>query len=443
MSDGQKFKTGKLLLGLTLVIMVLMRLVWMDLRSYTITMDPKAMLAMSEERADGPCLLKGKSLQFPQQLIPVKHLPDWSDSFLFNFYVSLSCDNGYLNTNSYVRMNQGLLIISIIMCVLLTRFFARNWLLCLTTAALLMSRGRLITTNGDVSGQSLLMVVLTLWFCLMCHWIRSGSAITRVITICFPMFLATIDFSLGLLCLSVLFAYGSFYLLRKSLTYPLFKKLRWDLSISRKSHEDEPPNVEDTYGAFTQSIRNMLGWTTPFNWGYRPIKLRYRTGALFRSLDVPFILWLQHKKLWSPLLMGLAIVAVLQLGVLTSLSLFEFDLLHTQINMPLKSWFEAFTMPIDLDIAVSLVILGACLLLNPVWGLTSFWEAIWLLLWSIAFAGAGAFLWDNFSQFGMHAKVANWKAGEVLLWFEPVILTFAIIAVYHLSRCIDQKYRTK
>ena len=136
MSDGQKFKTGKLLLGLTLVIMVLMRLVWMDLRSYTITMDPKAMLAMSEERADGPCLLKGKSLQFPQQLIPVKHLPDWSDSFLFNFYVSLSCDNGYLNTNSYVRMNQGLLIISIIMCVLLTRFFARNWLLCLTTAAL-------------------------------------------------------------------------------------------------------------------------------------------------------------------------------------------------------------------------------------------------------------------------------------------------------------------
>ena len=165
--------TGKVILGLILVLMVLMRLVWMDLRDYSITIDPHVVSLLSTEPGSEKCSLDDSGVSFPQQPIALKHLPDWAESRLYGFYLSLSCDGGQLNVPSYIRMNQGLLILCVVLCVIITRCFARDWLLCLSTAAILLSRGRLMTANGDISGQNLVMSLMTFWFCALCHWLRS------------------------------------------------------------------------------------------------------------------------------------------------------------------------------------------------------------------------------------------------------------------------------
>lgn len=441
MFSKRHVKHGKIFIGLILVTMVLMRLIWMDLREYSISLDPKAAFLLSGASEILDCSIEDDSILFPQQKIPLKHLPDWADSILYQYFLGLSCDGGVLNTASYVRMNQGLLIICVILCVIITRFFARDWILSLSTAAILLSRGRLITANGDISGQSLVMTLLTLWFCVLCHWLRSGSTLTMLLSICLPMVITTVDFSMGLLCLVLLMASFSLYLLRKALAYPLFGRLRKDLAKSRKDAAAWSPPVTKSYGNFWDKVRTVLGWGETIHWAYRPLIQRYQTGALFRSLNVPFLLWIQHKKLWRRLLVALFLVSATQLAFLTYYSVFQIDISIVGSHANFKEWLQTLLIPVDLDIAASLSILTLCLFFGPVWGVMSFWEAVWILGWTLVLAVSGAFLWDQASYMGASSLGVALKAGEVLLWFEPILITFAIIGVFHLARGADQKAR--
>ena len=122
--------------------------------------------------------------------------PSWEDSFLYRSFVRLSCQDGKLRLGSYMRMNQGLLVLTIVSCVLLSRFFVRNWFINLAVAAVLLSRGRLIAANGYISGQSIIMCLMTLWMCGVFHWLRSGSRTMLIFVGVVPFLLMGIDMSL-------------------------------------------------------------------------------------------------------------------------------------------------------------------------------------------------------------------------------------------------------
>ncbi|SMF13547.1 hypothetical protein [Pseudobacteriovorax antillogorgiicola] len=441
-ATSKTLKQGRVGLGLILMSMLFMRLVWMDLRTYSVTADPKA-VAVLENTASATCTLQDKTVIYPQHIVPRQHLSEWADSHLYRLFLMASCESGLLNVRSYVRMNQGLLVLCVVLCVFISRFFTKSWLLCITTAAVLMSRGRLISANGDISGQAMMTALVTLWVAVACHWLRSGSRWSRNFVLVFPLALTWVDFSLGFIGMAVVLAYGTLYLIRRWMTIPLFQKLRWDLSQSRRLATC-PPQVQPdpNPGSLTSVLRSLLGWREPLEWGYRPLQLRYEAGSLLRSLDVPFVLWLQHKRQWKPLILTFGVGGLVQLAYVVFTLSHHREIWWLQSWFALKPWFDGFFMSVDLDIAASFCILGLCLLFSPVWGLTSFWEATWLLFWTLGLAAIGAYVWDSFTWQIAGVGAHMGKAGEILLWFEPLLITFALVGIYHLMRAVDQKLRS-
>ncbi|MDQ3234125.1 MAG: hypothetical protein M3Q07_20140, partial [Pseudobdellovibrionaceae bacterium] len=131
---------------ITLLSMILLRLVWMDLRSYVITYAPQNRYAFDRSETSGSCR-RSFSLR---QLGPDKptqgswERPGWADARLYQSLVLASCRNGVFHDAGFVRYNQGLLISCLVFCVLLTRVMARSWVVGLIVAVALLSRGRLI-----------------------------------------------------------------------------------------------------------------------------------------------------------------------------------------------------------------------------------------------------------------------------------------------------------
>lgn len=426
--------------------MILMRLVWMDLREYevfvhkhvkkAITTTPVGFQECRFDEVVGSPQASRRSLELAST---------WPQSWLYQWFLHLSCDTGQFSAETYVRMNQGLLILIILTCVFIARLFCGSWLVCLSVAAMLLSRGRLIAANGDISGQMLITAFATLWVLNLGHWLRTGTRRSLLLSwlplaalLSLETSLWPIAFAQGL-CLSLVFV------ARGGLIRPLLARMRQTQMKERwfaQTVYPDPVGGVDSEAKIIQRFKKVFGWVRPVEWRYRPLARKFQTGSFFRPLEVPFLLWVYHGRRWRRLL-GLTwgLGAVVGLGSLGGALTTQVDVVFDSL-MPFI-WWQLLWARLDLDLYVAAGILVVVLLRGPTEGLTGFWEMVSLFVMILLSGTLGAWLWDSwsFAQISDHQfpLTVLWRSSQFVLWFEPVFLTLALVGLYHLLRGLDRR----
>jgi hypothetical protein len=473
--------------------MILMRLVWMQLRSYPTLFEARALYSMD---------LAGSlnhGCQPPASLGPPSDA-DRAVSSARQAAVSAFASPGYtvlqtllcrwdrVGNRDLILMNQGLLAVTVFSATLLSRFITSSWTVALIVAAMLMSRGRLLTDIGTIGLDNPLMLVVTLWLTTIAHFLRTGAAAALAVGLLTAVLTTLFDpVTVGLpLAAAVSLVCG--YLFRRQLKRPLLlrvravnRQLRLLVKESTKWGADEPVSA---FGRFIGSMRGMLGMelieaaATPEAFdreltreaatARRPT---YERGGLFRTLNVPFTLWVYSRRRWLKLAVSWTVGAVAALLVYAAAT----HLLHQA--GPAGSWrpaglalrggwhelreaaalWESAWWPavkenwqqrLDLHLVLSIVIVVASAVQSPGAGLPSFFEMAWLTIMGSVFLVAAATAADFCDVVVLRQMLASGVAGaplaalgprSVLGWIEPVWLTMGAAGVYNLMKVFDSR----
>ncbi len=408
----------------------------MDLRTYSIRIDPRI--------ADVIEHLEAKSVTCDFSKLPLQRrwsynnsdMPSWENSLIYESFFRFSCIDGEFRISSYVRMNQGLLVLTIVCCVLISRFFARSWIINLSVAALLLSRGRLIAANGFISGQGLMTCLMTLWMCGVFHWLRSGSRLLLVFIALLPFLLMAVDLSLTAIGFVLPLGLVLLYLLRPWYLPKIISQLRYQKKRGVHLNTDAT-TAENVWVQLRLWLREHI-YTQPI---VLPVSVYFAKGGLFRSIKVPFLLWLQHHRQWKPLILSLSALQLVQWGIVVWMTKETHFVASSFSWNSFSAWFQQFIRPIDLDLFVAFIFLFLTLLRRPNWGLTGFWEGTWFLLCSIGATAVGTYLWEVSSPYYLaNLQLEVVRAAEILFWFEPILLSFALLSAFHFAKILSQKF---
>lgn len=401
----------KTALILTLATMILMRLVWMDLRSYVVIFSPQNHYALEHSEPCARSLEQSLTLKLGEQLLP---RPGWAHAWSYHSIMQLSCRNGIFSVGSFVRYNQGLLIMTVLILVLLTRVLARSWIIGLIMAVALLSRGRLIAALGQVGGDQLIGFGLAVWGLTLAHWLRSGSRAVLVLHYLCIAWLVPLEpgllFLLGVLpCLLArpvrrwVFGPSAPHTAHSPLAARLGSYWPWRELAGKPSLA---PGTEPTPGAL------LRPWEHGTDIGPLLAHGRYR------------------RKIWAFALWGSVICAAefLLLMLLRSDPLLRrgFDWTPGEFLL----WLESWAAPIDRDLGLGLLCMFVSLAL---------WRRSWVLalrplisvsLAAVLLSSLGSFVGDLLFLPGGASRL--WMGPHLLLWWEPLLLALSLLAFYNI-----------
>jgi hypothetical protein len=382
-------------LMLALLFMILMRLVWMDLRSYTISYAPE------NRRLAVDVCLKGKGAN----KVVTLGRPGWMDSLPYRQMLHMSCRGSTFSESSFVRYNQGLLLFTVVCCMLMTRIVTRSWLIGLFVGMALLSRGRLITLNGEISGDHLIMAGLAAWCLTIAHWLRSGSRLVLGMQFIAVFWLILLEFSFAWLLIAVFL----FLVFASSRSFPN------PFHIEESDYESPWTKIQSFFRLEKPSLLRM--------------KSLVGEGGLFRPIYGSMELYLRdpehRRRVQREWAIGSAAVMVCAF----------ISLLFREAPMELhpsflswsaqKAWLRLWILELDRDLLLSIIMLLFCLRHVSYWlpGLNGL--AILCVL-GFGFTTLGLWTLDHLSPMG------GWLAADQFLWWEPIFLTFGILGSYHL-----------
>lgn len=315
--------------GIVLMTMILMRLIWMDLREYSINIDPRV--------ADS---LESVTRDFCQQNLTEDkvsiELGSWESSHLFRRLLLHSCRSGQFSQGVYTRFNQGLIAFVVFFCALTTRFLTGRWLTSLVVALILTSRGRLMGSVELLSGQPMLMFLFSGWFCLLAHWLRSASFAIMLALMAWSSILVLVDWTAGCAVIGLLC----------SLCYLVV--------ISRFSKIETDKSCDD------------------------------RTfGKLLLSMDSTFLEWVSVKP------RGVVILLVYLSAIVSYLAILWSKQPH--FHYQASEWFHWWALPIDVDICFGLILLALSVFFKKAIMQASYWEFCVTLVLVIVAMSMGAY----------------------------------------------------
>ena len=461
------WRSFKIFFAIVLLVMILMRLVWMELRTYPPRLDGRARVTFSESAGEeGPvCRLSMPQAGRGRALPPFVEATsrDWFASSGLGWFAQLLCEDGRLAPAAFIRTNQWLLILTVAAGVMLTRFLTSSWVLSLVVGASLLSRGRLIAGIGTVGSLPLVTLGTALWFLCLAHHLKTASRASLVTAALLPLGLGFFDPALGALSAALPLAV---WLSRLSLGWtvvPLMRKLRVEQYHDRIYSETGRPVhglPERGPAPVLTRVRSTLGLgdSKP---GYQSLEVRFRRGSLLKTIGVPYLLYIHHKarfRTFSTWVAGLAVVVIVSVLVwfagnkTGSVGLFETAWVDTfKVELPqgwTRYWITAWLVPFDLDMVIAMVLIALCALQSPIYSLVSFWEAVWLLLIALVLATLAAYVWDTLDAVRMLTEAGEVdrfffatlaRAPKVLLWFEPLFLSMGAMAVYNLLKVLDSR----
>lgn len=445
------WSTAKWLVLLTLLSMVFIRLVWMNLRVYSIQVDPRVFTAFQElEEAGVSC--SQEKLPISANLLSkgrsegkLESLTSWQTSILYRFYLSLSCKNGQFSIQTYLRNNQTLLLSTIFFCLLIVRIFCRSWLFLLIVAAILLSRGRLISSIELLSGFNLSMFLISFWALSLFHFLRSGSLFSFAlsnITLTLLVELEPVYFILFSVTPLMMFA-G--YIFRFPVVALAMLRVRLDRSRARRLRGQERYDGIEPFSGRRQLYRGIktliIGQKELVEEPTEKYQASmFRRIRLFKPLRVPFSLWAYHRHRW--LIFGLSqIIYTLLIGLIFFWFYKEnrFEILDYH-NRMIFSWLKFVGNQFDVDIIIGLLVLIFVLAMKPIEGLLSFWEAVWFFLSSYFLLLLACFFIDYWNAtVSVLGALQFWRGPLVVLWMEPVFLTMALLCLYHTVVVIDRR----
>ncbi len=442
MGQGTPGRDLKRFVFIILFVMILMRLVWMQLRSYPVTIHPRAALSIAAVESGSP-LVRSPTYRDSRNMPPL-------ESPLLRITTGALWETGAVAHERFVRMNQWLVAAIALLSVMLTRFISGSWLYAMAVGAALMSRGRLIAAVGEVGTQLWLSAFSMLWLSNVAHFIRSGASIPLVVSFGAMLVLAWADWSMmGLfLVWPLVLALGFSY--RSAILKPAMARLKADQGLRRKIASAS--GAEATEGPWAARWRFITRWLPEVEKDYLAGAANlYQQGTLLRTLAVPFPLWIYNDRRWVRLI-GLSLAGLL----ITVGGLVGWYISHNAFAGTGKlSWLQAagqwsnvWLGAIDLDLALALGLLVSLTLQKPGEGLRGFWECNWVLLAGVVVVSACAFFLDRADFAILQSRqdpswgefLMGWgRAGRVLLWFEPALLTLGFVGVLQVGYLLRRR----
>lgn len=449
----------RMTVAIALLAMILMRIVWMQLRNYHSVQGRKMAVASLLIGASGgqPCSYSLTNTSPERRSLALLSSPGnlWLAHWL--------CENNLPFDRDSLKINQGLLLFTVLMATLMTRFLTSSWTVSLIVAATLMSRGRLLADLGRFSSDWWSLMAITGWFMGMSHYLRTGSRLAAAWAMMLLAVGAAFEPALVAagLALPVLLLMG--FLLRRQLARPVMLRLR---AVNRKLRELYRQSrlipdieVEGLVGRLAHGLRRV-GWDFFGQLPSEPFVPSYGRGNLLRTLAVPFLLWAYHRQRWLRISLGwlCATVTVAALPFLLGWWIYPnwqpltYAAQHALGGYAGSLWeFAERTLlaqaeRIDLHLGLSLLVLLISACQSPARGLNGFLEATWLvlaalLLIGIAVLGFEAIDLGVIDDLGLSdlrflfPHLAEPRA--LLLWFEPVLLSLGICSAYNLIKVFD------
>ncbi len=483
MIAGRRMSRLRVSVPLILLVVILMRLVWLQLRHYPLQYSVRG-LAVSEvvKSLTGRDCLGSRQLVYTaspvlavspdiierERLRPIRSLalkevlaPMGYDALVYGV-----CRWGQQVDLQLVAVNKLLLVASIFLATLMTRFICSSWTVALIVAGMLLSRGRLQSSIGTLSPDYLAMFGFTLWLTALTHFLRTGALLSAFAALVGAVVATLADRSLVslFLCFPVVLTMG--YLFRRQIARPVIRRLR---IVSRRQRiiRGLERNQGSNWTAVvegglisraTRSVRWFLGMEFPPDKspGWR---LNFNGGGLFRTLEIPFLLWAYWRKRWLRwtwvwVFAGLfTAVVFLALAALVvgpeSLRQLENLLIRGAAGQveAIVWWWQGLSF-IDAHYAGSLLVILGCAAVSPAAGLPSFFEWTWLNLVTLVLVATAAFMSDlvDFQLLeGLlgYGDAEPWLLGlgprGVSFWTEPVVLSFGVVGIYNLLKAADSQ----
>ena len=470
---------------LILLSVILMRLVWMQLRHYPLQFSSRA-LAVSEVvrslsgrdcmgsrqlaytavpvLASSPELIERERLR-PLRSMAMKQLITGPG---YGAAVFLSCQRDVQGEHSLIVLNKVLLMMSIFCATLMTRFICSSWTVALIVAGMLLSRGRLQAEIGTISPDYLVMFGVTAWLMCCAHFLRTGATLSSCFAILAAAFAATADVSCLLLFVTVPTILVGGYFFRRQMARPVIKRLR---AISRRRRVlrgiDALGAMQKTADVgvgkspitrMTRSVRWFLGMEFPTllapNW-----RLNFQPGDLFRTLEIPFLLWAYWQRRWARISLswlsaGVAAAILIMCAVwfaaetsgLSTIRQMVINRGHTGYGV--TAWWYHLQSTVDGHFLISLVVIVLCAWQSPAAGLPSFFEWTWLTIVTLICLVGASFGADRLdfqvlqSLFAMgdaEPWLLHLQPRGVTLWLEPAVLGFGVSGAYNLMKVLDSR----
>jgi hypothetical protein len=407
---ASEFKSA---LIVTLLSMILLRLVWMDLRSYVITYAPQNRYAFDRSETSGSCR-RSFSLR---QLGPEKpnqaswERPGWADARLYQNLVLASCRNGVFHDAGFVRYNQGLLIACVVFCVLLTRVMARSWVVGLIVAVALLSRGRLIAANGQIAGDAMIALGFALWAMCLAHWLRSGSWWVYLGSYAVLALLMTLDPGTALIGFA-----------------PPLVLAAWGPILRRKMERVSPPA-----DPISRDVKLWKRWGALLNLSLGPAPNAPVSGGLFRPLPDGIRSLIGQPRFQN----GLKILTVMGFAILLIVLIVQFALrkygplpLQPVSGTAIRKWVLDFVSPLDRDSGLGIFMMVLALTWRSRW-LPYLRPLVNLVGLSIILSALGSGIMDLI-YLPLPAE-RLWQGTRLLILWEPVLMTLGMLAFYQMT----------
>ncbi len=406
---ASEFKSA---LIVTLLSMILLRLVWMDLRSYVITYEPQNRSAFDRSETSGSCRrsfsLRQLGPEKPHQGIWER--PGWADSNLYQSLLLASCRNGVFHDAGFVRYNQGLLIACVVFCVLLTRVMARSWVVGLMVAVALLSRGRLIAANGQISGDAMIAVGFALWVMCLGHWLRSGSFWVYLASYAVVAALMTLDPGAALIGLA-----------------PPLVLAAWQPILRRKLQRLSPPTE-----TISRDVKLWKRWGEFLNLSLGPAPDAPLSGGLFRPLPDGIRSLIGQPRFQNGLktFTGMGFVLLL-IVLIVQFALRKYGPLPLQplSASAIRIWIMDFISPLDRDSGLGIFMMVLALTWRSRW-LPYLRPLVNLVGLAIILSSIGAGLIDLI-YLPLPAE-RLWQGTRLLVLWEPVLMTIGMLAFYQM-----------
>lgn len=395
------------ILVLSLLVMILMRLVWMDIREYS----PHFISPFSFDN-----LCSAGAIKKPDG---PSH---WSTSAMLPIYLKQSCEGERFKPDVFIRLNQGLLITSILAAVFLSRLFSRYWTLSLLIALMLLSRGRLLALNELISWQLFLMSIASFWLTLVYHWLRTASYKNLGFLIALSFFLPIFDTRMLVFPLALVFGFFTIALTRPLVLPRLVNRLR-----DRKNRGELASHIPTAKSTYSEQLRLWLGYSDRQRRIYLDQHRLFAGGSLLKALKIPFIMWTQHNRLWVQFsLIFFAKLLVCTLILMAQLPTVWPDFIGT-VPLDIDGYF-------DIDVSISLFIITVGLMLGPDYDFPSLWEFLVILSYSLCFT----YFADMAGPWLFPIDFVRQSSSFMRLLLEPALLSTAVFVSFQVLQKISR-----
>jgi hypothetical protein len=466
---------------LTLCLMMVMRLVWMELRTYNIEVDARGLITLRflQETYQTPCsssvwdsLGPTKAPVRIDRLSTVGPAGYWISSPGLASLSSYLCAETGFDSKRLVRMNLWFLTATLMFATLLSRILTGSWLMGLMTSVAILSRGRLLADVGTFSATLPLALGLMMWFTFAAHFLRTGHLLSLFLALLTSALGSVIDRPMVFLPLAFPLLILTLYRRRRLNALIVLRQMRWHRQMAQ-ALESQDTALEEGFWAhqkirFREGLRILLGGGSSFPRKDRPAwEILYKRHSFFGAMRVPFALWIFKNRRAERLsvISVITIASVIALMIAFSAGLWWtfgqgsgeapfWSMITTGLGHKIAAWVrEVWLSPsarIDTFMILSALFIILLSLRPPISGThegVSFarfflLSALALFLGALIADYADALLLASLHQKGLSMDIPRVnRTRDFFLWVEPSLLVIGIASLWQWAR-FDRSAKT-